>query len=401
MSLGHGASIVRDGLVFQYDMSNTAKSWKGKPTTNLILGGADRANAISSPINYYAFSSIAYTHEYNFFYSGDRPHVFKILSTNDTGYVGMMVQLNIDAVVGEVYSYSFDYRQIKGSSSALGGVIIYGDGYKLPDTTNYYSNLTTEDIDLEDGWKRRTHTYTATYAGQNFLRINLSTGGYLTDGGGDFEFYLDNFQIENSTFATPFVDGTRSNTEAIIDISRQNNTVTTSNLVYNTDGTFEFNGSSSTLNLGYVPELLPADITQEAWVRADSFTNWHGIISNMSSWGTGFSLQIGTEQNIAAMVSGSYLKTSWVPSINTWYHICATHRSSDDLNVLYVNGTQEASTTRAVSYEANAETKIGCFYTIPSLFLDGKISSIRTYSRALTPEEVKQNFEATRGRYGI
>lgn len=35
MSLGHGASIVKTGLVFHYDMGNTAKSWKGRPTTNL------------------------------------------------------------------------------------------------------------------------------------------------------------------------------------------------------------------------------------------------------------------------------------------------------------------------------------------------------------------------------
>lgn len=38
MSLVHGASINRNGLVFQYDMANTAKSWKGKPTTNYAYG---------------------------------------------------------------------------------------------------------------------------------------------------------------------------------------------------------------------------------------------------------------------------------------------------------------------------------------------------------------------------
>ena len=68
----------------------------------------------------------------------------------------------------------------------------------------------------------------------------------------------------------------------------------------------------------------------------------------MISWGTGFSLQIGPIQNIAAMVSGEYLKTSWTPSIGVWYHIVATHRSSDNLNVLYVNGVQENTMVREI-----------------------------------------------------
>jgi hypothetical protein len=38
--------------------------------------------------------------------------------------------------------------------------------------------------------------------------------------------------------------------------------------------------------------------------------------------------------------------------------------------------------------------------TTQNYFL-GEISYFSTYNKALTPEEVKLNFEATRGRYGI
>ena len=174
-------------------------------------------------------------------------------------------------------------------------------------------------------------------------------------------------------------------------------------LSFTTDnkGCLIFDGGSDYVDLGYRPELLNQNITQSAWVYATSFVNWHGIISNMPSWGTGFSLQIGINQNIAAMVSGIYLKTSWVPSINTWYNIVATHRASDNLTILYVNGNQENSTNQSISYVENAVTRIGCFYTSPNLLFPGKISNIMSYNKALTAQEVKQNFEATRGRYGI
>ena len=36
MALSHSPKIITDGLVFTYDMSNPAKSWKGAPATNLI-----------------------------------------------------------------------------------------------------------------------------------------------------------------------------------------------------------------------------------------------------------------------------------------------------------------------------------------------------------------------------
>jgi hypothetical protein len=166
-------------------------------------------------------------------------------------------------------------------------------------------------------------------------------------------------------------------------------------------GIFDFDGSNDLIRLGYQPTMLTSDITQEAWVNGDSFVNWHGIISNMSGWGTGFSLQIGITQRIAAMISGTYLTTSWTPSINTWYHIVATHRSSDNLNVLYVNGIKENTMTRGISYNSNQVTDIGCFYTGGSLPFNGQMGPVRMYNRALTHEEVTQNFNAHRSRFGL
>jgi len=173
---------------------------------------------------------------------------------------------------------------------------------------------------------------------------------------------------------------------------------------YNSDdgGSIVFDGVDDYVDIGYKLNLLNNDITQEAWVNANSFINgWHGIISNMPSWGTGFSLQIGTIQNIAAMVSGVYLTTSWTPSLNVWYHIVATHRSSDNLNVLYVNGVQENTVTREISYVENAVTKVGLFYTYNGLPFSGDIDVVRSYNRALTSSEVLQNYNAQKSRFGL
>ena len=185
-----------------------------------------------------------------------------------------------------------------------------------------------------------------------------------------------------------------------------NNGTLTNGPTYSSDdgGGIVFDGIDDYVDIGYKLNLLNNDITQEAWVNANSFRNgWHGIISNMPQWGTGFSLQIGTIQNIAAMISGVYLTTSWTPSLNVWYHIVATHRSSDNLNVLYVNGVQENTVTREISYVENAVTKVGLFYTSdpPGLPFSGDINVVRSYNRALTASEVLQNYNAQKSRFGL
>jgi len=154
-----------------------------------------------------------------------------------------------------------------------------------------------------------------------------------------------------------------------------------------------FNGSVY-VDCGTNVVLTPENITLEAWAKPSAMPTWMGIISNMTSWGTGFSLQMGTAQNIAAMVSGSYLQTSWRPETGKWYHVVATHDNVTNLNILYVNGKKENQSTRAVSYEAGAKTYIGVFYTTPGLLFSGSLDNVRVYGQALSFAKVRENYLA-------
>jgi hypothetical protein len=218
-----------------------------------------------------------------------------------------------------------------------------------------------------------------------FERTNVIQGGLV--------LHLDASIFNTVSYGTTWFDLS----------GNQNNGTITNAPTYNSGngGTVVFDGVDDIVTLGYKQSLLPSDITQEAWVKASSFVNWHGIISNMASWGTGFSLQIGVFQNIAAMVSGEYLTTSYTPITDVWYHIAATHRSSDNLNSLYVNGVLENTLTRSISYAENAVTTIGVFYTSPGLHFSGNISQVRTYNRALSAAEVAHNYNVTKGRFGL
>lgn len=376
-----GSEISNEGLVFHFDMDNTDKSWRGAPTTNLSVVGGKYFDGngnftidetIQDVLPDGTIGDVRYLKaEY-------------VYDPNRTVSIG-----NYNLTAGSTYTLSFYVKNINCTgfngnlySPGLGRVI---GGISYP--TIY-----------TDRWARVVKTFTIPDEGID--PVIVSPQAFRDGGYGVFKMCW--LQLEQGSTVTAYAEGTRSNTQAIVDMTGQNTITATNGLItYNSDGTFEFDGANDYLDLGYRPDLLTDSKTNEAWVNASSFTNWHGIISNMNSWGTGFSLQIGSVQNIAAMIEGIYLKTSWTPSTNTWYHIVATRDGNTNQNILYVNGVREASLTRSVTYASNAVTRIGCFYTSPSLYFPGEISQVKVYNRALTAKEVKNNYLATKSRYGL
>ena len=232
MAVTAGPKIVDEGLVFQIDQDNTAKSFKGKPTTNDISGGSARALTTQTPLH-----AITHVGTYsNGLISYEGKSVFKIENTSGGGsdYLELTQGFTNTNTSGEDYSYSFKYKPIAGNPSITTTATVYGNGYKQPDSSNYSTNQIVTDIYLGDGWYRRKFTYTASYTGVNRIRFNIS-------GPSTWTIYVTEFQLESGSFVTPFVAGTRSNTQSIIDIIG-NRTITATSLTYNSDNTFSFNG---------------------------------------------------------------------------------------------------------------------------------------------------------------
>ena len=84
-------------------------------------------------------------------------------------------------------------------------------------------------------------------------------------------------------------------------------------------------------------------------------------------------------------------------SLNTWNHFTLTY---DDASIKsYVNGALvETTSTSAVSFVDWNNMVIGQ-WTSGSQLMNGKIASMLHYNRALTADEIRQNYEATVGRY--
>ena len=111
-----------------------------------------------------------------------------------------------------------------------------------------------------------------------------------------------------------------------------------------------------------------------------------------------------TNYNIAVgFFDGAWHSTTGVNyALNTWFHIAGTYDGSTVKQ--YTNGVQVDSLNYTGTPSSGGEIRINRRWddvvSSGNLF-DTNIGTLKVYNRALTADEIKQNFEAHRGRYGI
>ena len=375
MALNHSPSVVTNGLVLYYDMNNTQKSFKGAPTTNSVTS----SDTMTGWNNYYrTLTSSTFITEF-----GTTGYRF----TNQPSWNGVVRGVTIPST--GIYTFSAWFRYL-GGSAANNGATVYISGWGGGDSA------VSIDKSLVGVWQRKSITLNCTNTSM-YLFI-ISYGG--TDNGTgnpDFSSWEVTMpQAEPGTYATPYVNGTRSNTQAIVDLTN-NNTITASSLTYAADNTFSFNGTNNYIDAGNLSSIqLPTAITMEAWINPNSTTGLGNIMAKNSNSGYRFRIQSGV---LWWYVSGSSAIGGSVPN-SSWSH-CVVTGDSTGLKA-YVNTVLVASNTAAF---APADATTGSLYigtvSPSSEIFDGKIGVAKIYNRALSATEVSQNFNALRGRYGL
>ena len=133
--------------------------------------------------------------------------------------------------------------------------------------------------------------------------------------------------------------------------------------------------------------------TKNVWFRTNASNT-----NNLMSGGHTVLWCAGGQQTIYAGHNGSYYEVSYnsgsSTGLQTWYNACVTY-SATTLK-LYVNGKLR-STSSSTNY-TDVSLHIAGFAN--QYELSGDIAYASLYDRALTASEVKQNYEAIKGRFG-
>ena len=380
MSLSHSPKIVTNGLVFAYDMGNGKKSWKGKPTTNLYADG-DYASKSIHPVQNGPWSFPSGVTDPN----GNQ--AIRIDQDGTTSYHGR----DITVTIGETYTTSgWIYASTDSDTTALR---IAGEQGFAPDATY--------DLSKKGTWQYVSATGVAATTNARILAYQQSnmTTGYCLFGSIQFE----------QGYNSPFTNSTRSNTEAIVDWTG-NNTITANSLTYNSDGTFSFNGSSDYIT---APLSIGTDplVTVNQWIkRSASFSNagyWGlggGAGNNGINGYTSVTDKIGWD-----LWGQTTFHTGQDYPLDTWVNVCwvktATTFTTSTLKV-YINGVEYPLTTTVRNNSSTVNITSGIAVGrltsgVAAYHAPGDVEVTQVYNRALSAAEVKQNFSALRGRYGI
>jgi hypothetical protein len=394
MGFFRGPNIITDGLVLALDAANI-KSFKGEPTTNLVT---DPLN-ITSGFGSGAGVTRATGTLLNFTGQNNAGTITGNGTASYVAYVG-----NIGATTGNKYTTTWYLKA--GTKTS---VDLNWGGAHNGNRTNFTINLLTgavTNLTLASGETYSVESsnngfykisYSSTLTGANYYpQISITTSvDYLIFGG---------IQIEQKPYATPFVNGTRGTTVATgggwADRSGNSNHGELVNGVgYNSGnlGSLVFDGVDDHITTSQLSGRNPATepFTIEAWVKSDQTVTsrmWIDATSNGTNQRFYATLINGSTSNIGIQGSG------WSDS------------TPNDTNWHYQAIVMDGNTARGYDNGIQVQTKSYTSYTLPGPLIIGgrsgyiwlgQIANFKIYNRALTADEVLQNYNALKSRYGL
>ena len=174
------------------------------------------------------------------------------------------------------------------------------------------------------------------------------------------------------------------------------------------DGVGDFIKIDQTTSIGFVNTLISIDV----WLYIDSLSTQFSIVNKRGNNQTQnsnrpYNFEVRTDGTLRLILqNSSTICDSAAGSIVTgeWVHVAATNDGTTAR--VYKNGVELTNTsstgTTQLTNSGGVPTRIGARYTNSSfVYGDGKVGEIRMYNSGLSATQVLQNFNATRGKYGV
>jgi len=382
-----GPYLDRNGLVFYYDTRNPNESFKGRPTTNFMgNGNFKNGNGIENENGSWGTYDIV---------ALKNPGRSSYVLRQQTGEYeihfksGTSIQPNTTYCQSVWVAYTDDWNgatQIQHSRYYNGS----GTGYAIGGAGTLIETKVIDGLT----WERRYATFTTqgTVNGSYSWYLGYSAGattGYR---------YLADVQLEVGNYPSPFVDGTRSETQSILDFAG-NKLTYASNASFDSVGDLDFDGSSDFLPINVVDEVYNSDYTVEVLFKRDVAGVNHGLITDYQyGW---WRLKVISDNriywnhklndsNINSLYSTTTVGTNWTHAAVVFSKISGAK--------MYINGTLTASNTDTRAFgisSGRGPQYIGYSRdgapSSPTQYFNGKIPSVRIYTRALSADEVAVN----------
>ena len=371
MGLAHSPKIVTDGLAFIYD-TGSGKSYKGEPTTNY------------GPASFGDWGTES---------TAER------IATGNT-YLGQPTY-NCRTVVGQ--SWSGIEKTVTGLRTAAGssGPVTMSCMVRNNNPSAYslyayigYDFGSTRVIAANSDWQKVQWTVNQSSMNNDYVEFRPYTNNasiYL-------EMTMPMVEV-NKGHATQFVNGTRSATTGLLDLTK-NETITLSNMSYDSNAQMSFDGTDDQFLI--TDPGVGTSFSIEVVIKVDNYSNGPIFISP-NSVGIDHFFRVNSNGTISAnfveIADSSNDGYSSTTTINTgeYYHVVISKTPSN--GTIYVNGVAEDSHTPTLAAAAwSGDWRIGARWN-NTYNLNGELPILKVYDRDLAPAEVLQNYHAFKSRF--
>jgi hypothetical protein len=296
-------------------------------------------------------------------------------------------QANTAYIASAIYRpVSHSDMTVKGHPSNIGG---WGLTYN-------------DSVELRNGWKRHRidRNYGAVASDNKYYHLwapSANTGDVLV-------IDITANQIEQKNHLTPFVNGTRSNTQGLLSIAN-NPTIDLTNVSFDNDAQFLFDGTNDTISVNSYSaiELVDNVSIEYVYMRLSTDPILDVIANKYHSTGWELFCQTGNTFALAGRNGdGTYYSTSnpaYTIQNNQYYHLVAIKEGVSWR--LYVNGELYASLTAG---------SVGTWSNTGILQIGGegngyypnmKLPVLKIYNRVLTQAEIANSYQHYKTRFNI
>jgi len=394
MSSNIGPNTTENGLVFGFDtgyplVSSSISNYrfnKGQPTINLITNSG---TSLSGWAGYGWSGGQAISTDYS--------NTYEFTATNGWHNRTFDTGVNSGGTIHVTFEYKLKQRQTTQNQ------IFVLNGTHLGSYTNY---IGAGSMSFE--WQTFNGTFTAN---ANSSKVAIGPRGADSSGLTDI-VYIRNLQVESKSHNTPFVNGTRSTTDSLLDTTG-NHSINVSGLSFDSSAQIDFDGTDDRIDTALY-HLSGSSHTEEVVVYRGTAGAQQGILSDLQYGFYGLLFLSNNKIRYRQMQQLSNPTSYPNISIDTpdtygvgTYHIVGSFSSTNGFR-LYVNGVLKNSNSTNLPFNLSGNrgiNHIGVYkdstsssYNNP---FDGKIYIVKCYNRELTQEEIKNNFNGLRHRFDL